>query len=70
MSKQPANNSLESVNVTLGYIQRDVTDINSKLDKSYVTKEEFAPVKTLVYGMVGLVLTAVAGALITLVLRN
>lgn len=35
-----------------------------------VTKEEFGPVKSIVFGLVGLVLTAVVGALITLVVQG
>ncbi|MFA6006932.1 MAG: hypothetical protein WC764_04395 [Candidatus Paceibacterota bacterium] len=34
---------------------------------NYVTKKEFAPVKIIVYGMVGIILTSVMGGLITLV---
>ena len=37
--------------------------------KNYVTKDEFAPVQKLVYGLVGLVLVAVASGLIALVIR-
>ena len=38
--------------------------------KNYVRKEEFEPVKALVFGMTAIILTAVVGALITLVIRN
>ena len=37
--------------------------------KNYVTKDQFAPVQKLVYGLVGLVLVAVASGLIALVIR-
>ena len=37
--------------------------------KNYVTKDEFAPVQKLVYGLVGLVLVAVASGLIALVIQ-
>lgn len=67
-SKKPSESS--SIDVSIGYIQRDISQINQKLDHNYVTKEEFAPVKTLVYGMVGLILVAVIGALLTLVIRK
>lgn len=40
---------------------RDVT-------REYVSQKEFEPVKKVVYGLVGLILTAVAGALVALVL--
>lgn len=39
------------------------------LDKRYVTKVEFWPVKAIVYGGAAIVLTAVFGFLITLVIK-
>ncbi len=41
--------------------------IDRRLDEDFVTSEEFAPVKKVVYGLVGLILTAVAGGLVGLV---
>ena len=38
------------------------------LDNRYVEKEEFIPVKNVVYGLVGLFLTGLVGAIISLVL--
>jgi len=52
------------------YIKKDVGDIKERLEKSYVTREEFDPIKKLVYGIVGLVLTGVVGALLTLIIRK
>ena len=51
----------------LKYIQNDISEIKTKLDQKYVTKEEFDPVKKIVYGLVSLILIAVVGALIALV---
>ena len=36
----------------------------------YVTKEEFAPIRAVVYGMVGTILVAVVSALLYLVVRK
>lgn len=50
-----------------------VTKMDSKLDSlvnKFVTKEEFWPIKALVYGFTGLILVTVIGALIMLVLRK
>lgn len=47
-----------------------ISCINGKLDELFVTKDEFNPIRNVVYGMVGLVLTAVAGALIRLIIVN
>ena len=46
-----------------GYVKRD--ELNS-----YVTKEAFAPVKTICYGAVGIILTSVLGALVYLVVQK
>lgn len=48
-------------------IESDVKDITAKLDKDYVTQDQFLPVRNLAYGLVGLILTAVVGGLISLV---
>lgn len=58
-----------SIQVTLEYIQRDIGEIKSKLDKDFVTKEEFEPIKKLAYGMVAIFLVAVIGAIIGVVLK-
>ncbi len=42
--------------------------ISKKLDDAFVTKIEFTPVKNVVYGLVGLLLTSVIVALIRLIL--
>lgn len=50
------------------YIKEDVTEIKLKLEKDYVTREEFEPIKKVVYGLIGLILVAVVSALIGLVI--
>jgi len=52
------------------YIRRDVDKILKKLDDHYVTRAEFAPVKLIVFGMVGLILTSVLVAVIGLVVSK
>ena len=42
--------------------------ISEKLDEAFVTKIEFTPVKNIVYGLVGLLLTGIIVALIRLVI--
>jgi hypothetical protein len=58
------------VAVDISYIKADISNINSKLDDHYVTKDQFAPIQRLVYGLVGLILIAVVGAILALVLRK
>lgn len=48
-------------------IEKTVTNIQEKLEGDYITKEEFDPIKKIVYGVVALILTSVFGALIALV---
>ncbi len=44
--------------------------ILEKMDEKYVSSEAFTPVKNLVYGLVGAVLMAVVGAVMTLILTH
>jgi hypothetical protein len=53
-------------------LKRIVIDMRADFKEakgSYVTQAEFWPVKVLVYGCTGLMLTAVIGALLVLVLK-
>jgi hypothetical protein len=54
----------------LEHITKLVEGINSTLKADYVTREEFSPIKSIVYGLVGIVLTSVIGALVALVIRK
>jgi hypothetical protein len=58
------------IEVKLEFIIKELDEIKLKLEKNYVTAEEFKPVKTIVYGMVALILTGVVTALIALVLKK
>lgn len=52
---------------------RDIYELlermESKFEKNFVTKTEFQPVKTIAYGLVGLILTTVVAALLAQVIR-
>lgn len=48
------------------YIKDDMTDIKRIVTENYVTKEEFLPVKRLVYGAVGVIGVGVIGGILTL----
>ncbi len=52
------------------FIKINVSEMKDKMEKDYVTQDEFKPVKNIVYGLVGLILTSVVGALIALVLKQ
>jgi len=51
----------------LTYIKEKINAVDTKVSNSYVSKEEFEPVRKIVYGLVGLILVAVVGALVALV---
>jgi len=68
------------VEVALEAIEKDVQRVENKVDTGfremkdvirggYVKKEEFEPVKKIVYGLVGLVLTSFVGAVIALIIK-
>jgi len=52
------------------YIKDKVDNIEDKLESNYITREEFAPVKLIVYCMVGLILTSVILALLALIITK
>lgn len=74
----------ESQSVKIALIQKDVSymkekfdevkeqisGMDGKLNSHYITKEEFEPVKKIVYGLVGVILLAVVGAIVSLVLTS
>lgn len=53
----------------LKVIEQTLETILAKLERDYVTQDQFRPVKTIVYGGTALALTALAGGIIKLVLR-
>jgi hypothetical protein len=69
-NKNTNTENIDVIATKIDYIQRDVADIKAKLEADYVTQDEFEPIKKIVYGMVGVVLLAVIGALIALVVRQ
>lgn len=52
------------------YIKKTVEEIKRKQEQDYVTREEFEPIKRIVYGMVAIVLTSVFGGLVALVVNS
>lgn len=53
----------------INYIKRDVSEIKEKLQKNYVSREEFEPIKKVVYGLIGTVLLSFVGALLVYVTK-
>lgn len=61
--------NLEVIATDIKYIQKDILEIKGKLDKDFVSQDQFQPVRNLVYGLVGLIMVAVIGALMALVIK-
>jgi hypothetical protein len=67
----PGDESMETKVAVLvnkvDYMSHTLDRVESKVTTGYVSKEEFEPIKRIVYGLVGLILVAVVGALLSLV---
>ena len=70
MTKPTEKTDIAVIKSNMLDIKEDVRDIKEKLEKNYVTQDQFEPVKKIVYGLVGLILVAVVGALIGLVITK
>lgn len=54
----------------ISYMKDKLDNVDQKISTHYVSREEFEPIKKIVYGMVGLILVAVVGALVSLVVKG
>lgn len=73
MEETRKNNSevkLALIQQDINYIKVEVSEIKKLVGEKYVTIEMFEPVRRIVYGLVGLVLVGVMGALLALVVRQ
>jgi hypothetical protein len=62
--------SLDRLDEKVNNIKETVTKIDIRLEKDYITKDEFDPIKKIVYGTVAILLTGVIVALLALVIRR
>ncbi|MFA5396851.1 MAG: hypothetical protein WC346_12660 [Methanogenium sp.] len=60
---------LVEIHTTVRSIQKDMENFKRDMD-NYVRKEEFQPIKSLVYGVVGLILIAVVGAALSYIIMK
>jgi hypothetical protein len=63
-SRRGRHTSLGDIYSKVEALSDDIHGIKRDLERVYVRKEEFTPVKTITYGFVALILTAVVAALI------
>jgi len=77
MTTKDSNSNKNQNNIQLavmandvGYIKEKVKSIETQIASNYVTKEEFDPIKRIVYGMVTIILVAFVGAIVALVVKK
>lgn len=70
MSPKQSNSKLDVIANDISYLKDDVREIKTQITSNYVTKDQFEPVRRLVYGTVGIILTAVIVAVVALVVGN
>ena len=51
------------------HMHENIKDINNKLDSKFVTAEAFWPVRAIAYGLVGIIMVSVVGALLMLIMK-
>ena len=61
---------LALIHQDLLYVKGQMTEMKALLVKDYVTRNEFDPIRRVVYGMVGIILIGVVASLLTLVLKK
>lgn len=52
------------------HIMGSIKQLSEIVSADYVSKEEFAPIKSIVYGMVGFILISTLAALVALVIKK
>ncbi len=68
--QQSDETKLAVIQTDLTYIKEKLNAVDNKVSSHYVSKEEFEPIRKIVYGMVSLILIAVVGALVALVVGS
>jgi len=68
MLKQSEETKLAIIAKDVEYIRDSVKKIDRRLEKDYVTRQEFEPIKKISYGLISVVGVAVIGALLSLIL--
>lgn len=67
---QSDETKLAVIQTDLTYIKEKLNAVDTKVSSHYVSKEEFEPIKKIVYGLVSLILIAVVGAIVSLVVTQ
>ena len=67
---QSVSKILSRVETEIEYLKTGQEEIKQMLANTYVTHDEFSPIKLIVYGMVGTILLSVLGAIIALIIKS
>lgn len=67
--KQSDETNIALIQKDISYMKEKLDSVDNKVSTHYVSKEEFEPIKKIVYGLTGLILVAVVGAMVSLVVR-
>ena len=67
---ETVGSAITGIRKDISWIKNGVDEIKGNLDKKYVTKEEFDPVKTIAFGLVGVIVVAVMGSLLALIMNQ
>lgn len=54
----------------IGYIKTEIATIKTMLDNKYISNETFQPIKMLVYGMTGVMMTSIVAGLMFLLIHK
>lgn len=69
-AKESQETKIALIAKDINYMKEKLDEVDGKLNSHYVTKEEFEPIKKVVYGLVGIILVAVVGAVVSLVVTS
>lgn len=69
MKKSSGEIASEVLLTKITYIENDLKEVKEMLSSGYVTKQEFEPVKRIVYGVVSLILVGAIGAILALIYK-
>lgn len=70
MANQSDETKLAVISTNVDFIKAEVSEIKRIQQSNFVSKDEFEPIKRLVYGVVGLIMVAVVGAVLSLVITK
>lgn len=68
MSEKTIETKVEVMLTELRIAKEDIREIKEAMKQEYISRQEFEPIKKIVYGLVSVILLGVIGALIKVVI--